>query len=74
MSSPNAKSSPTFRSPRRITITLPQQTYERLQQRSDDEGRSLSNLSAFLLEMALQKQHDFVPSPDGRKAISQARR
>ncbi|MFM7087467.1 MAG: ribbon-helix-helix domain-containing protein [Cyanobium sp.] len=43
-----------FRSPRRVTVTLPLQTYEQLQLRCDSEGRSLSNLAAFLLEMALQ--------------------
>lgn len=50
-----AKLSPSFRSPRRVTVTLPLQTYEQLQLRCDSEGRSLSNLAAFLLEMALQK-------------------
>lgn len=44
-----------FRSPRRVTVTLPQQTYEQLLQRSDCEGRSLSNLAAFLLEMGLRQ-------------------
>lgn len=42
--------------PRRITITIPHGTYRDLQERSDREGRSLSNLSAFLLEVALQYQ------------------
>lgn len=37
-------------SPKRITITVPYETYQRLVLRSDNEGRSLSNLSAFLLE------------------------
>jgi hypothetical protein len=46
---------PSFRSPRRVTVTLPQQTYEQLLQRSDCEGRSLSNLAAFLLEMGLRQ-------------------
>ena len=39
-----------FKKPQRITITLPYATYEQLVQRSDQEGRSLSNLAAFLLE------------------------
>jgi hypothetical protein len=39
-----------FRAPTRITITLPYSTYQRLIDRSDQEGRSLSNLAAFLLE------------------------
>jgi hypothetical protein len=41
------------RAPRRISITLPMQPYEQLQKRSDWEGRSLSNLAAYLLEKAL---------------------
>jgi hypothetical protein len=39
-----------FRTPKRITITLPYGTYQRLIDRSDLEGRSLSNLAAYLLE------------------------
>lgn len=39
-----------FRSPRRISITVSHATYERLVKRSDSEGRSLSNLAAYLLE------------------------
>jgi len=42
------------RSPRRLTVTLPYTLYEALVERSDLEGRSLSNLAAFLLETALQ--------------------
>jgi hypothetical protein len=45
---------PAFRSPRRVTITLPFATFEDLQGRADGEGRSLSNLAAFLLESALK--------------------
>jgi hypothetical protein len=44
-----------FRSPTRISITLPDCTYQYLLRRSDEEGRSLSNLAAFLLEMAFEK-------------------
>jgi hypothetical protein len=44
---------PAFRSPRRISITLPFQAFCALQERSDDEGRSLSNLASYLLESAL---------------------
>ncbi len=43
-----------FRHPHRITITLPHHVACNLQNRSDDEGRSLSNLAAFLLEWALR--------------------
>lgn len=42
-----------FRSPQRITITIPHGAYQRLLERSDQEGRSLSNLAAFLLEGVL---------------------
>ncbi len=44
---------PVFLNPRRISITLPYHSFCALQQRSDYEGRSLSNLAAFLLETAL---------------------
>ena len=47
---------PAFRSPRRVTITLPFATYQDLQDRADGEGRSLSNLAAFLLESGLQER------------------
>jgi hypothetical protein len=33
-------------------VTLNQATFERLQVMSDEQGRSLSNLSAYLLEAA----------------------
>lgn len=44
---------PAFRAPRRITITVPYGAYQRLLERSELEGRSLSNLAAFLLENAM---------------------
>lgn len=47
-----------FKSPRRITITLPHKTYEDLINRSNQDGRSLSNLAAFLLETALTSQKE----------------
>ena len=46
---------PAFRSPRRISITLSHHTYHQLIARSDDEGRSMSNLAAFLLETSLEQ-------------------
>jgi hypothetical protein len=45
-----------FRSPTRISITLPYNTYQELIRKSDDEGRSMSNLAAFLLEVMLRKR------------------
>ena len=44
-----------FRRPRRITITVPHHAFSALQQRSDLEGRSLSNLAAYLLETSLDQ-------------------
>ena len=48
-----AKIAPMNRSPRRVTITVPYALYSELLARSDQQGRSLSNLAAFLLEAAL---------------------
>jgi hypothetical protein len=42
-----------FSSPQRITITVPAMTLKKLLNRSLVEGRSLSNLAAFLLEQSL---------------------
>jgi hypothetical protein len=50
-----AASSLIFRRPRRISITVPHHAFSALQQRSDLEGRSLSNLAAYLLEIALNQ-------------------
>ena len=40
------------RKPQRISVTVSQATYERLLTMSDEQGRSLSNLCAYLLEAA----------------------
>lgn len=40
------------RRPQRVTATMSWQLHQRLQQRADEEGRSLSNLITFLLEAA----------------------
>ncbi|NBS93200.1 MAG: hypothetical protein EBS91_04320 [Betaproteobacteria bacterium] len=45
---------PSRRSPQRITITITWATHQQLLSRSDDEGRSLSNLAAHLLETGLR--------------------
>lgn len=42
------------RQPRRISITLSYHVHEALLHRSEEEGRSVSNLCAFLLEDALR--------------------
>ena len=52
----NQPTTTTFRSSQRITITLPTKIFEALAQRSQQEGRSLSNLAAFLLESCLTKE------------------
>lgn len=46
------------RKPRRITITIPDITYTHLLERSNRQGRSISNLAAFLLEHAVQETLD----------------
>ena len=47
---------PAFRTPRRISVTLPYAPMKALEERSAFEGRSLSNLAAFLIEQALQQE------------------
>lgn len=44
---------PMRRAPQRVSITLNWQLHQRLLDRSDREGRSLSNLAAHLLELAM---------------------
>ena len=46
------------RTPKRISITVPYGTYQRLVDRCDQEGRSLSNLAAFILELGIARQDD----------------
>lgn len=50
------------RKPQRISITISQSTYDRLIARSDLEGRSVSNLAAYLLENGLV-QPEIPPIP-----------
>lgn len=53
LSSPAAPAiEPWRRKPTRITFTAHWQLHQRLQQRADEEGRSLSNLIGHLLEVA----------------------
>jgi hypothetical protein len=42
-----------MRKPMRITITVSFSTHEALIRQSDEEGRSLSNLAAYLIERSL---------------------
>jgi hypothetical protein len=43
------------RKPCRVTVTIPWSLRQQLEKRSDHEGRSLSNLIAYLLELSLDK-------------------
>jgi hypothetical protein len=42
-----------FKTPKRISITIPNEIHRLLLERSDLEGRSLSNLAAYLLESSI---------------------
>lgn len=53
MNAYSSSTAPAFRTPRRLSITLPHSTYHELLERSDAEGRSMSNLAAYLLESSL---------------------
>jgi hypothetical protein len=44
-----------IRSPKRISITIPHAMYEKIVERSIKEGRSLSNLAAFILEQGIEQ-------------------
>ena len=45
------------KTPKRITITVPFAILNELIERSGYEGRSMSNLAAFLLEQGLSTKH-----------------
>ncbi len=45
--------SPAANRPRRLSITMPANVFEALERRSTLEGRSLSNLAAYLLEAGM---------------------
>jgi len=49
------------KSPKRITITIPFSTFAYLTKRSAEEGRSLSNLAAYLLERASTAEVEPIP-------------
>ena len=57
------------RQPRRISITLSFHVYEELLKRSEEEGRSMSNLCAFLLEDALRHSNVAPPAAMGIGAV-----
>ncbi|WP_255116846.1 MULTISPECIES: ribbon-helix-helix domain-containing protein [unclassified Synechococcus] len=43
------------RSPMRLSVTVPYRLYQMLHERSDLEGRSMSNLAAYMLEQGLSR-------------------
>lgn len=49
---------PMQRKPQRVSVTISWALYQRLQERSDFEGRSLSNLAAHLLEAGCPERLD----------------
>lgn len=51
------------RNPRRLSITVPFHVFASLEERATAEGRSLSNLCAYLIEAHLQQQ----PAPVARR-------
>jgi hypothetical protein len=53
---------PAFRTPKRLTITLPYGVYQALMALSDDEGRSMSNLAAFFLEQQCRQLGERKPT------------
>lgn len=56
------------RSSRRITVTVPYTLHRRLVERADRQGRSISNLIAFLLLQSLdqtfEQPHDQTRDPE----------
>jgi hypothetical protein len=54
--SPLSDPPPMRRSPQRISITLNWALHQKLMDRCDIEGRSLSNLAAHLLEIGTQER------------------
>lgn len=59
------------RQPRRISITLSYHVHEALLNRSEEEGRSVSNLCAFLLEEALRHEGFRLSSPTPTQPLAQ---
>ena len=59
MTYPVSSNKPRFelmqRSPLRLSVTVPHRLYQMLQERSDLEGRSMSNLAAYMLEQGLSR-------------------
>ena len=60
--------SSSFRTSQRLTITVAHATLDALVERSNLEGRSLSNLAAYLLESSLDHSSGGSPSATPRPA------
>jgi hypothetical protein len=58
----SSNSTRSFRSSQRLTITVAHATLQALVERSNTEGRSLSNLAAYLLESSLDRRGVEAPS------------
>ncbi|MFZ4804571.1 MAG: hypothetical protein ACOYLI_07920 [Synechococcus lacustris] len=58
-----------FRTPRRISITVSLRTYQMLVERSEGEGRSISNLASFLLEDSLINRNNKDSPPEAGKRL-----
>ncbi len=61
--------SSSFRSSQRLTITVAHSTLEALVERSGREGRSISNLAAYLLESSLERRTSRTHTPVRRPQI-----
>jgi hypothetical protein len=61
MDDPAKRLAEAFRKPRRVTVTIPYATYLALESLSREQGRSLSNLSAHLLECAVSEPRPYQP-------------
>ena len=66
MRSPATRLELLTRAPRRITITISDAIYKRINDLADHEGRSTSNLCAYLLETAIRS----IPDPAQTTAAS----
>ena len=64
-----------LRQPRRMTVTISEHVYQKLVEISSEQGRSISNLAAFLLERSVSewdvdRQHTLKLMPVARRHLS----
>ena len=67
MQSPTSRMELLTRAPRRLSITISDAIYKRINDLADHEGRSTSNLCAYLLEAAVRD----IPEPAQHNAKAQ---